>query len=1273
MKPSLKSTILGIVLPVCFGLTMLPATVLFAQSTAHGGVSEAKKPPVVFPSPNSAVLTRTVNENVDMYTGRLNIEIPIYSLKSRQIEVPISLRIDASGHKVDEIGSWTGLGCNLNAGGFITRVMQSLPDEFTGTICPDFNFPGVGYTKLKANENVDVVRFNPSPVVPAYTPTEYKDIINKGSWNMKENPPAKGYDLMPDQFYFQFGKYSGKFVFDQDGKINLIPQNNLQVTPQYAVMSGNNKITGFTVTTEEGYKYEFGNFSLNAVEETKLKTKAKSIFFSYLSLTGPPAGPQYYFVKNGWPLVDQNQVDFLYTRQPVIMSWQGQPATAPTNGWAYPGDLQDFNHAWNQRDGAEYFYYPSTWHLTKITSPEGDVVDLTYVDNGTIEYLQERSFAASVPNFSQGDYQGFGPLFRAPVSPTPFPSIPIPMYPTHGYFTENESTIFLKSKKLSTITTSQGYSLSFVSTTARQDFPTDKRLDKIQVKHNTTLIKEFLLGYENIYNNDALEQFKFSYLRPIFWWGVDGFGIAVEPATSNFTFPVPDYCRYRMFLKSVQEKGGDGTLVPAYNLEYNTTHQLPFRTSTQQDWYGFANNNVNRHPFNGVSYTATFNGSNETIPKSGDSYPILFFQTTNAGDNGAWPHKAHEGNKASDFARLQAGILKKVTYPTGGTKEFVYEFNGNASAWNGARIKEIHEKETATATDITKFYTYGTYVPVDGMAQKWEMPEFVTETTTSFTTRTKRISFSSQRVNAGGDTKGTAGGYDWVEVSQTGNGRHRVEFYTAAQHVDWSFGGVKIVSSYISPNVYSLGSIGVAYPFPKNVSVDYRRGLPIKEWIYNQDNTKVKYTEYEYEWDPSYAQGQVSYSIHTSKYRVNATFVPWNWMLYGVSSYNGSWVVQKKTTEQTFAPDNTNFLSKISEYGFKKVVHNNKEFVFPDFVKIAGNSKNEHIFQKYRWPLDYAATTDAFGLGIAQLKTKNVLNAPVEQYQYIQNADGSGRRYVGGTLNKYYSDKPLALQSYSLQPSATLTSFTESYINGSSFTHDVNYKSVLNYTSYTPFGGIREQNEESDMKECYIYDLQNTLPVAQVINAAVSDVAYSSFEADGQGGWTYNQANTGQAEKGITGRKYYAVPVSSVNNGFVNSGTLSSTQKYKLTLWVKHGHPFYVVYPTAGASVTTSFSTITPMITINGWRYYEVNIDNAVRVEIGKYSNIGTTYIDEVRLFPRNAQMTTFTFDPLVGMTSQCDANNRIVYYEYDGLQRLKLLKDAFGNVTKTYEYNYKQ
>ena len=53
-------------------------------------------------------------------------------------------------------------------------------------------------------------------------------------------------------------------------------------------------------------------------------------------------------------------------------------------------------------------------------------------------------------------------------------------------------------------------------------------------------------------------------------------------------------------------------------------------------------------------------------------------------------------------------------------------------------------------------------------------------------------------------------------------------------------------------------------------------------------------------------------------------------------------------------------------------------------------------------------------------------------------------------------------------------------------------------------------------------------------------------------------------------------------------------------------------------------------------------------------------------------QVTTYTYDPLIGVTSITDPRGETSYYEYDDFNRLKAVKDAEGNLLKETKYNYR-
>lgn len=117
--------------------------------------------------------------------------------------------------------------------------------------------------------------------------------------------------------------------------------------------------------------------------------------------------------------------------------------------------------------------------------------------------------------------------------------------------------------------------------------------------------------------------------------------------------------------------------------------------------------------------------------------------------------------------------------------------------------------------------------------------------------------------------------------------------------------------------------------------------------------------------------------------------------------------------------------------------------------------------------------------------------------------------------------------------------------------------------------------------------------------------------------------------------------------------------------WATNSPMSQDIYRIANSWLNGQLVTQTPVKIVGPWRYYEIILANVSAV------NIAGDNIDEVRLYPANAQMITYTYEPLVGMTSQCDAANRITYYEYDGSGRLSLIRDENKNILKRFCYRY--
>ncbi len=207
---------------------------------------------------------------------------------------------------------------------------------------------------------------------------------------------------------------------------------------------------------------------------------------------------------------------------------------------------------------------------------------------------------------------------------------------------------------------------------------------------------------------------------------------------------------------------------------------------------------------------------------------------------------------------------------------------------------------------------------------------------------------------------------------------------------------------------------------------------------------------------------------------------------------------------------------------------------------------------------------------------------------------------------------------------------------------------------YDVKGNLLEQAKSADLRHDYIYDYKSNYPIAECKGADSFDIAYTSFEADGSGNWVIG-SGTRDNTSSLTGALSY-----NLSNGNISKSGLGSAVTYIVSYWSRTG----ASYTVSGATSTLQGKTIN----INGasWTYFEHTVTGVTSITVS-----GSGDIDELREYPKGALMTTYTYTPLVGMSGQCDQDNRVSYYFYDGYNRMRYVKDQDGNILKTIQYHY--
>jgi hypothetical protein len=333
-------------------------------------------------------------------------------------------------------------------------------------------------------------------------------------------------------------------------------------------------------------------------------------------------------------------------------------------------------------------------------------------------------------------------------------------------------------------------------------------------------------------------------------------------------------------------------------------------------------------------------------------------------------------------------------------------------------------------------------------------------------------------------------------------------------------------------------------------------------------------------------------------------------------------MLQESGSEIHFA-DNTGQLEIDRSLMYEDVRH-----TYPTKIETS-NSKGELLTEIRKYPYDFAATGNVYN----QMIARNMVS-PVVQTQRLLN--GSQTLLETAEFADWFSDSKLLL------PRRIVVQVR----------NNPSEVRVL-FNAYDVFGNIIEQQKSNDVLHTYVWDYNSIYPVAEAVNANGGSVAYTSFEAEGKGGFEFTpNVNSTYA---VTGRRSH-----SLSGGTIQKNTgLAAGSKYRLSYWYRSG--------TAALSGGVATDVTTYENTATGWTYWEGTISG-----ITSFTLEGNGLIDELRCYPLGAQVNTFTYDPLVGMTSRSDFNGTATYFEFDALARLQVIRDQRYNIVKSYQYNYK-